>query len=59
MVLSEIKDQIEDLIKKFGGDAEVSFKKFEDDDDQNYDMNVRFDSADEEDGIVEVVVEYK
>lgn len=29
------------------------------DDDQNYDMNVRFDSADEEDGIVEVVVEYK
>lgn len=59
MLLIEIKDQIEDLIKKFGGDAEVSFKKFEDDD-QNYDMNVRFDSAEEEeDGIVEVVVEYK
>ena len=59
MLLMEIKDQIEDLIKKFGGDAEVSFKKFEDDD-QNYDMNVRFDSAEEEeDGIVEVVVEYK
>lgn len=59
MLLIEIKDQIEDLIKKFGGDAEVSFKKFEEDD-QNYDMNVRFDSAEEEeDGIVEVVVEYK
>ena len=59
MLLIEIKDQIDDLIKKFGGDAEVSFKKFEDDD-QNYDMNVRFDSAEEEeDGIVEVVVEYK
>lgn len=58
MLLMEIKDQIDDLIKKFGGDAEVSFKKFEDDD-QNYDMNVRFDSAEEEDGVVEVVVEYK
>ena len=58
MLLIEIKDQIEDLIKKFGGDAEVSFKKFEDDD-QNYDMNIRFDSAEEEDGEVVVVVEYK
>lgn len=58
MLLSEIKDQVEDLIKKFGGDAEVSFKKFEDDD-QNYEMNVRLDTAEEEDGVVEVVVEYK
>ena len=58
MLLIEIKDQIEDLIKKFGGDTEVSFKKFEEDD-QNYDMNIRFDSAEEEDGVVEVVVEYK
>ena len=58
MVLLDVKEKIEELIKKFGGDAEVSFKKFEDDD-QNYDMNVRFDSAEEEDGVVEVVVEYK
>ena len=58
MVLSDVKEKIDELIKKFGGDAEVSFKKFEDDD-QNYDMNVRFDSAEEEDGVVEVVVEYK
>lgn len=58
MVLLDIKEKIEELIKKFGGDAEVSFKKFEDDD-QNYDMNIRFDSAEEEDGEVVVVVEYK
>lgn len=58
MVLLDVKEKIEELIKKFGGDAEVSFKKFEDDD-QNYDMNIRFDSAEEEDGEVVVVVEYK
>ena len=58
MVLLDVKEKIEELIKKFGANAEVSFKKFEDDD-QNYDMNIRFDSAEEEDGVVEVVVEYK
>ncbi len=58
MLLSEIKDQVEDLIKKFGGDAEVSFKKWEDDN-ESYEMNVRLDTAEEEDGVVEISVEYK
>ena len=57
MKLNEIKNQVDELIKKFGEDAEVSFNWYEDDC-GCFEMNVDFDSADKEDDKVIVNVNY-
>lgn len=59
MTLIEVKDQVEDLIKKFGEDAEVSFSMYDDGACECFDLDINFDSADKEDDVVVISVNYK
>lgn len=58
MVLSDVKDKIEELIKKFGANTEVSFSMYDDFVGECFDLTFHFDSADKENDKIIVNVNF-